>query len=210
MNPSTPFPAVPPAAIEIWFEFGSNYSYLSVMRIEALCAQHALHLRWRPFLLGPIFKHLGWDTSPFVTQQRKGRYVWRDMERQCEKYALAWRKPSQFPRRALLPMRVAVLASDETWMGRFCKQVMRENFVRDRDIDSPEVVGRILRDLDLDAEAVLAAGGCAGNKARLRQQTEDALALGIFGAPMFRVGSDLFWGNDRLDEALAAASRDRT
>lgn len=99
MHPSTSIPAVPPAAIEIWFEFGSNYSYLSVMRIAALCARHALHRRWRPFRLGPIFKHLGWEASPFVTRESKGRYVWRDMERQCEKYGLAWRKPSRFPRR---------------------------------------------------------------------------------------------------------------
>ncbi|WP_266160873.1 DsbA family protein, partial [Dyella silvatica] len=65
--------------IEFWFEFGSNYSYLSLMRIEALAAEHGVALAWRPFLLGPIFKSFGWDSSPFVLQQAKGAYVWHDM-----------------------------------------------------------------------------------------------------------------------------------
>src|ERR1700722_15031948 len=77
--------------IELWFEFGSNYSYLSVMRIETLTAAAGVKLVWCPFLLGPIFKSFGWETSPFVLQAAKGAYVWKDMQRQCEKYGLAWK-----------------------------------------------------------------------------------------------------------------------
>ncbi len=99
--------AVGPATIELWFEFGSSYSYLSVMRIEQLAAGLGVTVQWRPFLLGPIFKSFGWSTSPFVVQTWKTEYVWRDMERECRKYGLAWTRPTAFPRTALLPARVA-------------------------------------------------------------------------------------------------------
>ncbi len=100
----------PMPIIDFWFEFGSNYSYLSVMRIEQEAARHGVRIRWQPFLLGPIFKSYGWSTSPFVLQEQKGRYVWQDMERECRKYSLPWKKPGNFPRSAILPLRVAVLA----------------------------------------------------------------------------------------------------
>ncbi len=73
----------PISEIEFWFDFGSNYSYLSVMRIDAQAASHGVRILWRPFLLGPVFRDLGFDNSPFVLQQKKGAYVWKDMERQC-------------------------------------------------------------------------------------------------------------------------------
>src|ERR1700761_7159307 len=80
---AAPIPAPP---IEFWFEFGSNYSYLSAMRIESAAAARGVRVLWKPFLLGPIFKQLGWDTSPFVLQKEKGAYAFKDMERQCRKY----------------------------------------------------------------------------------------------------------------------------
>src|SRR5687767_12579343 len=103
-------------AIEFWFDFGSNYSYLSMMRIGRLAAEAGLTVRYKPFLLGPIFASLGWDTSPFVLQEAKGRYVWRDMQRQCDKYGLRWRRPSVFPRRTLLAARIALQNESAPWM----------------------------------------------------------------------------------------------
>ena len=83
--------------IEFWFEFGSNYSYLSVMRIEEEARRHGVRIAWKPFLLGPIFRALGMENSPFVLQKEKGAYVQQDMARLCRKYGLApWVKPSVF------------------------------------------------------------------------------------------------------------------
>ena len=192
--------------LELWFDFGSNYSYLSVMRIEEAAARASLRVAWRPFLLGPIFKELGWETSPFVLQKEKGAYMWKDMVRQCAKYGVAWRKPSTFPRRAVLPLRVALLGAEQPWMGAYCRRVMQLNFVEDRDIDSPEAVGEVLTGLGLPADALLAQAQSEANKLRLREQTEAARARGIFGAPTFFVEGEMFWGNDRLDDALAYAA----
>lgn len=192
--------------IEFWFEFGSNYSYLSVMRIEDASARHGVKVVWKPFLLGPIFKSFGWDTSPFVLQKEKGEYMWRDMVRQCRKFDLAWTRPTTFPRLAVLPMRVALIGAEQPWMGEYCRRIMRLNFALDQDINSQETVGEVLARLGLPAAKIIEDAQAAQNKLRLREQTEAARAKGVFGAPTFFVRGELFWGNDRLDDALAFAA----
>lgn len=193
--------------IEFWFEFGSNYSYLSVMRIEDSAARRGVSVKWKPFLLGPIFKSFGWDSSPFVMQKEKGDYVWQDMARQCSKYGLPWTRPSSFPRIALLPMRVALLGAEQPWMADYCRMTMMLNFAEDQDINAPEHVASVLGELGLPAAKIIAEAQGERNKLALRQQTETARARGIFGAPTFFVGREMFWGNDRLDDALALAAR---
>jgi len=195
-----------PPTLELWFEFGSNYSYLTVMRVEELARRYGVAIAWKPLLLGAIFKSLGWSTSPFVLQKEKGAYVWRDMERQCAKYGLPWSKPSEFPRRALLPMRVAVVGSDQPWIGEYSRRMMQINFVEDREIDTPEVVSQVLDELRLSASDLLRAAQSEENKLRLREQTAEAGRRGVFGAPTFFVGREMYWGNDRLEDALSFAA----
>jgi 2-hydroxychromene-2-carboxylate isomerase len=195
----------PPGPFEFWFDFASVYSYLSVMRIEPLAQSCGVAVHWKPFLLGPIFKSLGWSTSPFLLQPQKIAYMWRDIERLCGKYSLRWRRPREFPRRTLLATRVALLAADEPCMGALCRRIMEMIFTEDRDVDAAEAVGEALQDLPLDAAALLAGARLDDTKARLRQQTEEARGRGIFGAPTFFVGREMFWGNDRLEDALALA-----
>ncbi len=189
-------------AIEFWFDFGSNYSYLSMMRIEALAAARNVTIVWRPFLLGPVFRQLGFDNSPFVLQKEKGAYVWKDMERQCRKYGIALTRPSTFPRAALLAMRVALLGANEPWIGAWSRKIMQLNFIDDRDIGSIDVVSDALDSIGLPVQSVIDAAQSDANKLRLREQTELAINKGIFGAPTFFVGGEMFWGNDRLEDAL--------
>ena len=199
-----------PAEIEFWFEFGSNYSYLSVMRIEDAARWHGVRIVWKPFLLGPIFRALGFETSPFVLQKEKGAYVWQDMARQCRKYGLQWTTPSKFPRLGVLPLRVALLGAAQPWIGAFCQRVMELNFVLDEDINQADGIGPILQELGLPSGQILETAQAESTKARLREQTEQARARGIFGAPTFFVGTEMFWGNDRLDDALLLASERRS
>ncbi|CAB3741406.1 2-hydroxychromene-2-carboxylate isomerase [Paraburkholderia phenoliruptrix] len=202
MSPTTVSTTPPARDIEFWFDFGSNYSYLSVMRIEAEAAARGVRIVWRPFLLGPIFRALGFDNSPFVLQKEKGAYVWKDMERQCRKYGIALTRPSVFPRAALLAMRVALLGAEREWIAAFCREIMQQNFVHDRDIGSVEVVSEALVTLGLPAQQIVEEAQSDANKLRLREQTEAAAAKGIFGAPTFFAGDEMFWGNDRLEDAL--------
>ncbi|MGN5353539.1 2-hydroxychromene-2-carboxylate isomerase [Ralstonia sp. L16] len=197
---------VPAPAVEFWFDFASNYSYLSVMRIEAAAAQLGVRVVWKPFLLGPIFQSLGWASSPFVLQRAKGHYVWQDMARECTKHGLPWTQPSTFPRASVLPLRVALLGVDTPWIGAFCQRIMLRNFAQNRDIHTPGAVAEELTALGLPADAILAQAQSDASKPHLREQTHAAQIRGIFGAPMFFVGDAMFWGNDRLDDALACAA----
>jgi 2-hydroxychromene-2-carboxylate isomerase len=192
-------------ALEFWFEFGSNYSYLSAMRIEELAAKAGVPLIWKPFLLGPIFRDLGWESSPFALQQEKGRYVWRDMDRQAKKYGLEFRKPSEFPRTAILPMRVAICGAEQPWMGAFCKNVMRQNWVEDLEINTPEHVRQALTGVVPDPDGIIDLTQSETTKLKLREQTAEARRRGIFGAPTFFVNDEMFWGNDRLEDAIEFA-----
>jgi 2-hydroxychromene-2-carboxylate isomerase len=195
-----------PVEIEFWFEFGSNYSYLSAMRIEDEARRRGVRIVWKPFLLGPIFRALGMENSPFVLQKEKGAYVWQDMIRQCRKYGLRWMQPSAFPRPGVIPSRVALLGADEPWIGEFCRRVMELNFGLDQDINNAECLAPILSELGLPASDILDRARAEPTKTRLREQTEQARMRGIFGAPTFFVGTEMFWGNDRLDDALEVAA----
>ena len=193
--------------IEFWFEFASTYSYVGAMRIEDECARAGVALRWRPFLLGPIFtEQLGIQDSPFNVQPVRGRYMWRDLERLCRKHGLEWRKPSTFPRRSILAARVACALVADPRLGDCIRALFRANFAEDRDIDEPSVVAAALRACGADAEAVLARASSPEAKAALRANTERARASGIFGAPNCLVGSELFFGQDRIGDALAWAT----
>jgi 2-hydroxychromene-2-carboxylate isomerase len=193
--------------LEFWFELASTYSYLSAMRIETLVPPSTL--QYRPFLLGPIFQmRYGTADSPFNRDEARGRYMWRDVERRCDKYGLPFRRPSVFPRSALLAARVALLLEQEPAEGPFVRAIFRANFAQDRDISQPEVVREVLHELQLPTE-LLERAQEGPTKERLKGRTSEAVARGIFGAPNFFVGTEMFWGDDRLEDARVTLARAR-
>ena len=192
--------------VDFWFEFGSTYSYPAAMRIQSQAADLGVPVSWRAFLLGPIFRDQGWNDSPFNLYPDKGRYMWRDLERICAAQGIPFRRPSTFPRNGLLAARVACHFADRPWLPQFVRDVYRANFEHDLDISSPAVIARCLASSGEAADALLTEAGSPESKEALRLQTEEAVRLGIFGAPSFVVGRELFWGNDRLDDALTWAS----
>ena len=191
--------------VDFWFEFASTYSYLAASRVERLANAAGVVVAWRPFLLGPIFGAQGWNDSPFNIYPVKGRYMWRDMERLCARYDIPFRRPTTFPRNGLLAARVAIAGKDAGWVPTFVRNVYRANFGDDREISEPEVITALLRDVGADPDTLLAAAASPPVKEHLRAQTEQAQRLGIFGAPSFVVRDELFWGNDRVEDALAYA-----
>jgi 2-hydroxychromene-2-carboxylate isomerase len=196
------------AALDFWFDFASTYSYPAAMRIRSLAQAARIKVSFRPFLLGPIFKAQGWDTSPFNLYPAKGRHMWRDLERLCEDLAIPFRRPEPFPQNSLLAARVALVGLGQGWGEEFCVAAYRAQFGEGRRIDSPDTIGAILDGLKIAAGPALDAAQSDGNKAKLRSETEEAQRLGVFGAPSFITTSgELFWGNDRLEQALRWAKR---
>jgi 2-hydroxychromene-2-carboxylate isomerase len=195
------------AGIEFWYEFASTYSYPAAMRIEPLAETAGVKVAWRPFLLGPIFAGQGWSDSPFNLYPAKGRYMWRDLERICAREHLKLSlPPARFPQNSLKAARLALVGEGEGWTAAFSRAVYTANFAQSEDISDDTVLAAILEDLNLDPRRTLAAAGAPGIKERLKAQTEEARTRGIFGAPSFVVGDELFWGNDRLAEAIGHAA----
>jgi 2-hydroxychromene-2-carboxylate isomerase len=196
------------AEIEFWYEFGSTYSYPAAMRIERLAADAGVALRWRPFLLGPILKQQGLNDSPFNIFAVKGRYMWRDLERICQADGLALTLPPiRFPQNGLKAARLALIGEPQGWTPAFSRAVFVANYAEQKDITEDATLRTILSALDVDTAAAFAAADTPENKEALKRQTEEAAARGLFGAPSFTIGDELFWGNDRLEAALAFAQR---
>jgi 2-hydroxychromene-2-carboxylate isomerase len=196
------------AEIEFWYEFGSTYSYPAAMRIERLAAGSSVALRWRPFLLGPILKQQGLNDSPFNIFAAKGRYMWRDLERVCQADGLALALPPvRFPQNGLKAARLALVGARDGWTPSFTRAVYSANFAEQRDISDDATLRAILSALGVDPDAAFAAADIPENKDALKRQTEEAASRGLFGAPSFTIGDELFWGNDRLEAALAFAKR---
>lgn len=193
--------------LDFWYEFASTYSYPAAMRIEPLAKAAGVEAVWRPFLLGPIFKAQGWATSPFLLQEAKGKYMWRDLARVCEDAGLPFCRPNNFPARSLLAARTALALGDQD-RPAFSRAVYTTEFADGRDIGESENVAVILQKLGHDPAVVLARAGEQTVKDQLRANTEEAQRLGIFGAPGFVLADgELFWGNDRLEQALVRAKR---
>ena len=195
--------------IEFWFEFGSVYSYLSVMRIENEAKKQRRKHRLEAILVGGRISVFGFRRQSPVAQKEKRAYVLKDVPRLCRKYGLRWVEPSTFPRSGVLPLRIALLGIDKPWIGDYCRRVMELNYVLDGDINQPDRLAPILTELGLVASDILDQAKSESTKAFLREQTETATRKGVFGAPTFFVGTEMFWGNDRLDDALQFASEQR-
>jgi 2-hydroxychromene-2-carboxylate isomerase len=194
--------------LDFWFEFASTYSYPAAMRITGRAEAEGVDVRWRPFLLGAVFKQQGLPLdSPFNSQPAKGHYMWRDLERICANLDLPFRRPDPFPQPSILAARIALIGMQNDWGQDFARAIYRAEFGRGLNIGSRGAIALVLNDIGVDAEPVLAIAGTDAIKNLLRSETEEAMRLGIFGAPSFvTADGELFWGNDRLDQALEWAA----
>jgi 2-hydroxychromene-2-carboxylate isomerase len=190
--------------VDFWFDFASTYSYPAAMRADRLAESAGVKLNWRPFLLGPIFIAQGWSNSPFNIYPRKGRYMWRDLQRICARENLPLRSPDPFPQNSLLAARCA-LALEPADRAAFARAVFAAEFAEGENIDQPTTLAAILAALGLPESALARAAGDPIKQA-LRAETDEAQRLEIFGAPSFITSDgELFWGNDRLEQAIAWA-----
>lgn len=196
--------------LDFWYDFASTYSYLSAMRIEALADAAGIEVRWRAFLLGPIFAAQGWNSSPFTLYPAKGRYMWRDMERLAARQGLPFRRPDPFPQQSLSAARLALAGREGGWTPGFTRAVFAAEFGEGRLITDEAVLTGALRAGGADAQAAFTAARGEEVRGRLKAETELAKSLGIFGAPSFVTGDgEMFWGDDRLEAAIAWAKGDR-
>lgn len=193
--------------LEFWFELASTYSYIAASRIGKLCRDSGVRLEWKAFSLAPIFQAQGWNTSPFNLNPLRGAYMWRDMERLCDKFGLLWKRPSVFPKNTLAAARVAAAYADAQWIEQFIMLAYTANFYDDRDLNDALVVAELLSAVGADAQACLSYVADGPGHAAFRENTARAVERGLFGAPTCIVGGELFWGEETLEDAVAWALR---
>jgi 2-hydroxychromene-2-carboxylate isomerase len=188
--------------IDFWFSVGSTYTYLSVMRLAQVEQESGIAFRWRPFSVRQIMIEM--DNIPFRTKPVKAAYMWRDIERRAARYGLSARVPAPYPLAQWdVANRVAVLAAAEGWIADYARATYRRWFEEGLEPGSEPNLGDSLRELAQDPAWVsMHAAGAEIGRA-YEAATAEARQLGIFGSPTFAVGRELFWGDDRLDDAIA-------
>ncbi len=193
------------ATLEFFYDFTSPYTDLASTQVEAVAARAGAAVRWRPFLLGGVFKATG-NRAPLEVPA-KGRHMLTDLARWSRRLGVPLRFPGTFPIPSVLALRCALAAEGQGKLVPFSQAVFRAAWAEEQDIASPEVLAGLADDLGLDGAALVAAA--PGFKEALARQTAEAVERGAFGAPTFFVGEELFVGNDRLDfvEAALKAAR---
>jgi len=192
--------------IDFFFFHGSTYTYLSVLRIEHAAAQAGIEVRWRPFSVRAIMAEM--NNVPFAGKPSKLGYMWRDIERRAGKHGLPWVAPPVYPAdKDLLANRVGVVAAAEGWCPAYTKASYRAWFLENRVLGESDSVRHVLAEIGQDPDRVLGRATDETTAARWESETEAARSLGIFGSPTFAVGTEIFWGDDRLEDALEWAQR---
>ena len=192
--------------IEFWFSIGSTYTYLSVMRLAAVAGACGIGFAWRPFNVRDIM--VAQNNRPFVGKPVKTAYMWRDIERRAEMYGLPLRVPAPYPLQELeFANRVAVIGAIEGWCADYARATYRRWFQEGLEPGIEPNLSQSLREIGQDPARVIAEARSDRAEIALRTATDRARSLGVFGSPTFAVGDEIFWGDDRLDDAIAWCRR---
>lgn len=193
-------------AVDFYFDFSSTNSYFAAFMLPEICARNDARVNWMPTHFAALFRGTGFDVM--AMSSRKARYLWRDHARYAELTGLPFKRPSRFPIKTSTALRAVLAAgrnaggdedAHERAKGSLTQAIMRAYWERDEDIGEPAVVASIAASAGFDGARVLSAAGTASIRKDLAAITERAIARGVFGAPTFFVGNEMFWGKDRLE-----------
>jgi len=187
--------------IDFWFTMGSTYTYLTVMRLPNVKDQSGISFRWRPFHLLTILQEM--KHVPFADKPAKAAYMWRDIERRAKMYGIPARVPAPYPaKQSIAANRVAILGLREGWGEDFIRTAYRRWFQLGQETGTEANLSESLKEIGQDPARIIAASNDADVSAALEAETNSARDFGIFGSPTFSIEGELFWGDDRLEDAL--------
>ncbi|WLG83274.1 2-hydroxychromene-2-carboxylate isomerase [Pseudomonas cucumis] len=190
--------------VEFFFDLGSPATYLAYTQLRKICEQTDSQLIYRPMLLGGVFKVTG-NVSP-ITAPAKGRYMFQDLDRYAKRYGVPLKFNPNFPINTLMLMRAVTgmqLRHPERFQA-FIDCLFHALWVEGRSLDDPATIAAVLTQKGFDPNEVLALTADEAVKTALKENTEEAVRRGVFGAPSMFVEGQLFFGQDRLDFVLEA------
>jgi 2-hydroxychromene-2-carboxylate isomerase len=184
---------------EFWFDFGSPAAYLAFTQISRIETETGAKATYHPMLLGGVFQATG-NHSP-ATIPAKGRYTFADFSRFSKRYGVPFNANPHFPINTLLLMRGAIGMQREASIRfmAYCSAIFAAIWVDSRNMNDPDVIAEVLGNAGFSPQELLALANEPGTKEALKTATQEAVARGVFGAPTFFVGDQMFWGQDRLD-----------
>ena len=187
--------------IDFFLSLVSTYTYLAVNRADRVAASHGITLRWRPFSVRTLM--IEQNNRPFVGKPIKLAYMWRDLERRAHRHGVPFATIPQYPVDAdLLANRIATLAVPEGWCPQFAKAAYAKWFMENKDPGAIDTVSAILREMGRNPDEIIARANSQEIRDKLAAETDVARAMGIFGSPTFACGTEIFWGDDRLEDAI--------
>ena len=186
-------------SFEYWFDFGSPAAYLAFTQLPKLESETNAKAVYRPMLLGGVFQATG-NQSP-AGIPAKGAYTFKDFARFAKRYAVTFNSNPHFPINTLLLMRGAIgmQQQEPERFLTYCKAVFQAIWVDALNMNDPATVGAVLLKAGFDPQSLMALANDATIKEALKAATTEAVTRGVFGAPTFFVGAQMFWGQDRLD-----------
>jgi 2-hydroxychromene-2-carboxylate isomerase len=184
---------------EFWFDFGSPAAYLAFTQISRIEAETGAQASYHPMLLGGVFQATG-NQSPAAIPA-KGSYTFTDFSRFAKRYGVPFHANPHFPINTLLLMRGAIgmQQQDNSRFMAYCSALFTAIWVDSCNLNDPAVIAKVLSAAGFDPQYLLALANEAGTKEALKTATQEAVTRGVFGAPTFFVGNQMFWGQDRLD-----------
>ena len=187
--------------LDFFFFYGSTYTYLSVFRIEELASAANVAVRWRPINVRDLMVEM--DNIPFAGKPIKEANMWRDIERRAARYGLPFAKPSVYPVDPdLVANRVGVVAAEQGWCPEYTKASYEAWFLQDKAIGVGDNLENVLSSLGKDPDQILSLANSDETRRKFGEETDVARQMKIFGSPTFAVDTEIFWGHDRLEDAL--------
>jgi 2-hydroxychromene-2-carboxylate isomerase len=192
--------------IDFWFTIGSTYTYLTVTRIEDVESAERVKFRWRPYSCRVIMTEQ--NNIPFTGKPVKKAYMWRDIERRAALYGLPVRVPAPYGLTEYdLVNRIAIVAAEEGWLRPYVKELYRRWFQLGEEPSLPPSLPNTLKHIAQNPERVLAASEGDAVSLAYKEATDEARRLNVFGSPSFLVSGEVFWGDDRLEDAIRWAKK---
>ena len=193
-------------SIDFWYSIGSTYSYLTIMRLPEMAKRAEVRISWRPFNVRDVMVEQ--NNVPFSNKPIKSAYMWRDIERRAAGYGLTPKIPAPYPLSGLvLANQVAVLGRENGWVEAYTKATYRRWFEDGDPAGEEPNISLSLTEIGQDANYILDLATSLAAVSSLERATSEAKSLGVFGSPSFVVNREVFWGDDRLEDALTWASK---
>ena len=189
--------------IDFWFSIGSTYTYLTMCRIDQVEKNYKISFNWKPFSVRKIMLEM--NNIPFTPPEKKTKsdYMWRDIERRAIKYGLKPKIPAPYPLKEFdLANKLAILGIEEGWCEDYAKITYKLWFEDGIEAGSAEAIDKTINQLNLNKNEVLEKANSELVRNKFYSQTDVARKLGVFGSPTFIVNKEVFWGDDRLDDAI--------